>query len=166
MHMVIRAIVHALTDKAALSEAQEVFEELCNSGIFDYYTTFETAESKVSGGNLPAVVRADSKAGRKLIEEGMNSTKSDFLRRIEVIKNAVNDFSAEELFEMEDDDFYSFSIKKYGGGLRYNAYNIGRYRGHPIWLYDSDGEGIHTPGHLKRALKDKDIWVVLADVHF
>ncbi len=97
MHMVIRAIVHALTDKAALSEAQEVFEEL---------------------------------------------------------------------FEMEDDDFYSFSIKKYGGGLRYNAYNIERYRGHPIWLYDSDGEGIHTPGHLKRALKDKDVWVVPADVHF
>ena len=71
MHYVIRALVYADTPEEALQKAKyDVFEKLVdpeyNSG-FDYYQTFDNEGSCVSGrgrwGDLPAVMRADSKEG-------------------------------------------------------------------------------------------------------
>jgi len=183
MHMVIRAIVYAKTEDEALKKARKIFEQLCETE-FDYFTLFNDDTSTVSGkarwGELPVVAKADSKEGKRLIAEGMEATKREFLDSVAKIKNSLEKYSAEELFEMEG--FSEEDLDKFGIDFRHNCYRAGMYRGYLIWLYDDDGEGIRTPKHLKRVLekwksiyedkgkenpyKDLDIWVVPADVHF
>ena len=176
MHMVISAIVYAPDEESAFDKAREVFERLCgeNGQPFDYFSTFESAGSPMSGrgrwGSVVPIARADSKEGKRLIEEGMDATKIDFMRNLSEVRKALEGRSDEELFRKNDDMW------------RYYAHGLGEYTGSNIWLYDNDGSGIRTPNNLESVLskyrsiyedegkenphRDELVWVVPADVHF
>ncbi len=170
IHKVIRAIVYAKTKEEALNKAKEIFEKLCNEKIYDYYTTFDDDNSTISGkarwGNLPAVVSANSKKGKQLINEGMEATYKEFKHYLHKIKEVLLKFTTEQLFEAK--------LERYFFGC------VSGYAGHTIWLYDQHGEGITNFGHLSNILnkwknfykkaqnpyRNQKIWVVPADVHY
>lgn len=161
MHQVIRVIVYAHSEKEALFKGKEILETLCGNGKeFISYTTFDDKNATDSGmarwGKLPIVARADSDNGRKLIDEGFQFTKNEFLRSIKEIRKFIQEKTNEELFEEN------------GSLFKERMYWIGRSKGANIWLYDSKGVGIRDTSHLNQALekKDFDIWVVPADVTF
>lgn len=175
MHRVIRAIVYAQNKDEALSKAKGVFEGLCEDRIFDYHTTFDTAGSSMSGrgrwGNITPIARVDSEKGKKLVDEGMEATKQEFLKNIKIIRAVLKKKTNTELFQNDYD-------KKM---FRHRCYVLGQYRGYSVWLYDNDGTGIRTPSHLKNVLnkwacldkegkenpyKGLNVYVVPADVHF
>jgi len=182
MHMVIRAIVYAKNKEDALAKAANVFDGLTeNQDPFDYYEMFNTAGSVVSGrgrwGALPAAVKADSKAGKKLIEEGMKSTWDEFKEAIKAVREGISTGTDEKLFEDKD-----VKTNNMTGMFKYFCGLIGQYSGSAIWLYDHDGEGIRDREHLANTLskwkcvyedkgqenpcKDLSVWVVPADVHY
>lgn len=179
MHQIIRTIVYAKTKENALEEAERVFGGLCGEDkVFDYYTLFNDNTSKVSGkarwGELPPVVLAKGKEGKKLINEGFETTKKSFMDNIKSIKKLINNFSDEELFEGKSKEKTKEEINLYM--FKFYCHCAGMYKGIEIFLYDSDGEGIRDSRHLKNALnkwvsvvgnkyKDLKIWVIPADVH-
>ena len=192
MHMVIRALVYAKDKKGAIEQARHVFERMCGEGLqFDYYTMFgkENEGSVVSGpdrwGHLPECELATSKKGKKLVDEGWEATSQEFKRHFEEVKKGMELFTADELLETEyveskADDISPEEKEKRSirSMFRYYCNCMGAYRGHSIWLYDNDGEGITTKRHLNDVLskwegrggaskeyKDKKVWVVPADVH-
>jgi hypothetical protein len=182
MHTVIRAVVYAKTKEDALDKARSVFERLVeNQNPFDYYQMFDNEGTSVSGkgrwGNLPAAVKTTTKAGKKLIDEGMTYTRNEFNEAINAIREAVNNYDNKQLFEDKE-------VKANGmvGMFRYYCGIAGSYRGSSVWLYDDDGEGILNEKQLEDVLskyqciydrngqvnphKDESIWVVPADVHY
>jgi len=172
MHMVIRAIVYGKNEEEALKRAEIVFGRLVEDGSFDYYTLFNDNRATMSGkarwGNLPPVALAKSKEGRKLISDAMKATKDEFYDNVRKLRNALRDFTTEELFKMR----YGFEDKydEYGFDFRYVCNCIGSYSGESVWLYDNDGSGIRDEGHLKDVLtkwnEGKKVYVVPADVHY
>jgi hypothetical protein len=167
--MVIRAIVYAENKEDALDKAEHIFQRLAGEDgqPFDYYTMFRDGDDKygVSGksrwGDLPAVEDANSDAGKKLIEEGMEYTEKEFEYALEQIKGFIDDGKT-------DDSMF-----------RYYCSVAGQYQGSSIFLYDQDGEGIRDRKHLENVLnkwadtgiksaeeyKNLEVFVVPADVH-
>jgi hypothetical protein len=182
MHMVIRAIVYSKYKDGALDEARSVFEKLVDNGDpFDYYQMFDSEGTSVSGrgrwGKLTPVAKVDSKAGKKLIDEGMKYTRDRFNIAIKAIKEGIANYTENELFEDE-----KAKVNGMLGMFKYYCHVIGNYRGPSVYLYDNDGEGIRNKGNLKDVLskwkciyedvgkenpyKDMSVWVVPADVHY
>jgi len=185
MHQIIRVLVFANDKEEALSNAGEVLDNLCeNNRVFDYYSLFTDEDStEVSGkgrwGDLPEAVLASSKEGKKLIEDGINYTKKEFIDNLKKIKRMIKKFSMEDLFNERSNkstknDKFDLSMFKHW------LYLAGMYQGTAIWLYDQNGDGIKDAGYLKNVLDkwecnydkneknpdiDKDVWVVPADVH-
>ena len=157
MHMVIRALVYAKTKEEALVNAKEVFDRLTeNQHPFDYYVTFDQnglgSAGKDRWGKKPVAVKVNSKEGKKLLEEGLEFTKKEFMDNLKNVRAAL-------IFkegEAEVDDETLFNERHQFPGLRYPCYCIGQYRGSSVWLYDNDGEGIRDPGHLKDVLNKWD----------
>ena len=167
MHMVIRAIVYAQNEQEGLVKAKRIFEDMCENTSFDYYTTFDQEGSPVSGkggwGNLPAIVLADSKEGKELIEEGMRFTKNEFLEHLKIVRNVLASKSDEKIFATGLDEKM----------FQHHCYCLGQYQGSSVWLYDNEGFGIKDEKHLKNVLDkwdsneqdDLKIFVVPAGVH-
>jgi len=196
LHMVIRAIVYADNEEDALREAKNVFDSLVDGGCFDYHTMFNTDESAVSGkarwGPITPVALADSPEGKKLIDEGMELTKKEFMDSIKNVRSAIENFTDEELWIGKRNDGVRGLAdallneeKKMNSILfyfRYSCNNIGSYAGPQIWLYNTNGRGIRDINHLKNVLNkwsciyedvgksnpyiDKKIYVVPTDVHY
>lgn len=199
MHMVIRAIVYAHNEKEALDKARGIFENLCGQRgqLFDYFVLFDE-DSPMSGknrwGNLPAVARANSPEGKKLIDDGMQYTRDEFMRNMAQIREALLVLSDEELFTGElgpsaiaarafdnANKGREFLFTYDPGMVRHFMGKVGEYLGPSVYLYGDDGDGIRTPEHLGNVLnkwkciyedegrenpyKDLDIFVVPADVH-
>jgi len=182
MHMVIRAIVHARDEEEAMEKAKRVFEGLVKADRFDYYTTFDDTSSKMSGparwGPLPPVARADSKEGKRLIEEGMTYTWEDFKYYIAKVRRLLREFSDRELFEEEPEEVKSIAM-----GLKSDEdllsdlrlidiylKHAARVRGPTAWLYDGEGYPITNRRCLRIALEPREkgtrAYVVPADVHY
>jgi len=184
MHAVIRAIVYADNEAEALELGKEVINNLCGEkDDFDYATFFDEAGTGVSGvlryGNIPAVSKAKSKAGNKLITEGMKYTKGNFMESIETVRDLIKKYNDEDLFEGKLTNDKSKVVEKLSDGksnsdlfmFRYHCHCLGDHKGSEILLYDSYGDGIRNQTDLDAALneednKDKECWVVPADVHF
>lgn len=166
MHMTIRAIVYADSREEAISSAERIFQELTeNEKPFDYYSLGNRDGSQADA------FRASSIEGKKLIERGMELTIRDFKHGLEEIRKHI-DKPLEVLMEDGPETNHLW---------RYHCYQLGRYRGPAVWMYDQDGEGIRDPAHLEHVLtkwcclhEDKgqpnpydslEIWVVPADVH-
>jgi len=178
MHMVIRVIVYAKNSNEALGRATNILERLCEQGSFDYFSTFDEDGSK-----LPAVCRADSKAGKKLIEEGMRATKKELFENLRRVRNGLKALTDEEIWEGKNKSREAEAPLEYDSRmLRHFMYDVGKYSGSSYWLYDNDGSAIRDSEHLKDVLnkwaciyEDKgeenpheklDIFVVPAHVHY
>jgi hypothetical protein len=164
MHMVIRAIVYAPKLEDAVEQAQKVFDRLVEVRAFDYYTTFNHDGSQFSGagrwGKLPSASKADSKEGKKLIEEAMAYTKTEFCEAVAAIREFLAKYSADQLFD--EGRFSNLSF-------RYECHRVGRHWGASDWLYDNNGSSIRSAEHLADALvapEGMTAFVVPADVHF
>jgi len=166
MHQLIRAIVYAKNKEEGLEKAKEIFESLCeNQYPYDYYSTFDKESPRKRWGNLPVITLANSKIGKKLIEDGWRSTKQEFYRNLKIIREILKKKSN-----------YQLLLKSFDDNLfRYRCYLIGEFRGSSCFLYDNDGEGIKSVKHLNYVLnkwnnekkyKGLKIYVVPADVHF
>ena len=188
MPQVIRIICYSNNKK----EARERAEEILNDNLvgedkpFDYSTFFDDNTSSVSGksrwGNLPPVCLADSKEGKKLIDEGMKSTKDYFMTHIKDVRELIDFYSDEELFEEKIIDtkkkiIVELENKKDTSDLhmfKYYCNCLGQYRGHSIFVYDNDGEGIRNYQHLKDVLnkwgakeyKGLKCYVIPCDCHY
>lgn len=188
MHRVIRIICYAKNKKEAREKAEEILNEnlVRNGEPFDYGTFFDEDSSgsgKNRWGNLPVVALADSKEGKKLIDEGMKFTKDEFIKNVKEVREMINFYSDEELFEENVVDvkkkiLESLQDKKDKVSLgisffKHYCFCLGEYKGTDIYVYDNDGEGIRTTKHLKSTLnkwnsanyKDLKVFVVPVDVH-
>ena len=110
MHTVIRVIVKAKTKDDALGEARCAFEDLCGEGkSFDYFTMFDEDEPTVSGkaryGSIPAALKVSTKAGAKMVREGMEITRREFNEKLAKIREGLAKYTADELFEGESKRF-------------------------------------------------------------
>ncbi len=179
MHTVIAAIVYAKGRSDALHQARRVFARLVQDNVFDYYTLFDEdrpASGKSRWGRLPVVAKADSRVGKRLIEDGWHATRKAFDEAIAMVREGINTYTDDELFT---------DLVAVGGQprmFRYWCLRIGRTEGPNVFLYDDEATGIRYPDHLENALNkwrclhedegkinpnaDKEVWVVPADVHF
>lgn len=175
MHQIIRAIVYAKDQDEAVQEARKVFERLSDGGDpFDYFVLFNEDGNGVAGsdrwGKIPAVVKADSPEGKRLIDEGMKYTMQEAERSLSRIRYALQKYSDEELLSSKE-------LKDYDEGwldFLYECYCLGMRVGYKVYLYDNDGEGVKDyktlynvlhKGEDNKVYKDLDVWVVPADVH-
>ena len=177
MHMVIQAIVVATSKDAALNKARTVFEGLTGDGNpFDYYTMFDEEGSVVSGkgryGNIPPVLKVNTKAGKAMIAWGFKATKDEFLKHMKRIRAGVTAWTDEAI--MEELDIPGIPIEDTPYLVRHSMNCAGRYEGPSIWQYDQDGSGIRTQHTLDKVLdnygdplkKGEALYVVPADVHY
>ena len=155
MYMKIRAIVYGKNTMEGFKKAENVFKKLCEENVFDHY------EIKTNN-----TVSAFCKTGQKLINEGMDFTKKEFERNMNKIRKAVNSKTDSEILNDKD--------------VRCSLLLAGQYKGHTIWLYDNECEGILSEDDLKNVLnkyeclyknkknplEDQKIWVVTANVHY
>ncbi|WP_267644112.1 hypothetical protein [Haloarchaeobius amylolyticus] len=162
MHQLIYALVQASTEEQALQDAHCVFDRLVGcrpeaTPVFDYYVTFDDRSSRCAGparwGDLPVAVPAGSPRGAELIERGWKDTLNQFERNLGIVQDAIAQYSTEEI--MQDTDL-----------VRHAFYNVGRYQGPTIALYDGHGCGIRHRRQLNSVLERENIWVVPADVHY
>jgi hypothetical protein len=164
MHKLIRIIVYAKSINEAKDKAIKVMEESLSSevyGQFDWYVM----HGKGTGarwGPLNEAYKAESVRGKRLIDEAMKLTRTEFNKDVDKLREIIKD-SIENLF---NNDMFRF----YCGEMNVD---------HTFWLFDQDGEPIYTEDHLMRCLnkwqdvyKDEDnpfedlnIYVVPIDAH-
>ncbi len=190
MHQIIRIICYAISPEEAREKAETILNENLvgeDGQPFDYGTFFDE-ESSVSGksrwGNLPAVVLANSKEGKKLIDEGMKATKDSFMESIKQVREMISFYSDEELFEGEVkdtkkkiiislEDNKSSKAEQYLSLFKHFCYCLGQYEGTNIFLYDNYGSGIRDTKHLKNVLNKWNntdyqklgVFIIPIDVH-
>lgn len=146
-------------------------------------------------GNFPVAVRADTEIGMKLIREGLAATWSGFLENIRYIQNYIENVAIEDIFEEKKrDDFERFGvgfqfacycIGRYQGpdvwlydqdgeGIRNTRHLMDvleRWKSIYEDLTDDEAQRL-SPWDNERGRKkenpyrDRDIWVVPADVHY
>lgn len=197
MHKVIRFIVYSTDEEEALDRAKDLLNNMINKkNYYDYGTFFDDNRSTMSGkgrwGDKPPVSLADSKEGKRLIDEGIKYTKEEKLENLKKIRNVLENFTDEEVIEEEvlnektkillelgeNED-----LKKAVYELRFIHYQFSclGYGDSNIFLYDNEGEAIRNNHDLKNVLtkweenyrglkenpyKDLNVYVVPCDVHF
>ena len=164
MHMIIRNIVYANSGSEAISKARNNMDNLCEGQYpFDYYDTFDNGGTSYWGDRLQPVSEISTAEGRKLVVDGWRNTLRDMRWHLQEIRR---------LTEYKTDLEIMLSLKE--DQLQYHYYSVGMYQGSGVWLYDSDGEGIKSRGHLNsvlnkwdaKNLQDQKVFVVPADVHY
>ena len=169
MHMTIRAIVYAENKNNAVSQAEGVFTRLVERDTFDYYSLFGEGAEDIWGDRIVAS-KYKTKEGKKLVKDGWDFTYRDTKEYFKKVKKILKKYKNVDDF-LDGDTFD-----------RWYLYKLGAYEGSSLWLYDDDGSGIRDEKHLNNVLdkwkhlyedkninnpyKNKDIWVVPADVHF
>lgn len=152
MHMVIYALVEASTEDEALAAGTEVFNRLVGAKIdsctvFDYYVTFDEANTTVAGkarwGDLPAAAPVASSAGQSLLDRGWEATIKKFQRNLDRVKTGLEELSDEEI--MRDEDL-----------VRHAFHQVGAYDGPSVFLYDEHGCGIRHRRQLDLVLERYD----------
>jgi hypothetical protein len=162
MHMLIRAIVYANSKIEAKDKATAIFERLVEKGDFDYYSLATSNRSRW----YVDIELASSKNGKMLIRNGMSATKSDMVQALDEIRKIVTTQNNETIWRSQRDR----------NMFQHQCHIVGQYSGNYVYVYDDDGAGIKTPGHLRSVLtkwqhqtnqyQHKDIYVVCADVHW
>lgn len=164
MHMLIYALVEADSADDARATAAGAFDRLVGAHdtqagqVFDYYVTFDDDSSPVAGparwGDLPVAARLDTEAGARLLYRGWSHTVGEFERLLDQVREGLATLSDDQV--MHDVDL-----------VRHSCYELGRYRGPPLALYDEYGAGIRDRARLDQVLAGLDTdWIVPADVHF
>jgi len=193
MHTIIRIICYANDKKEARIKAEDILDNnlVGDYQSFDYGTFFDDDFATSRWGSRPVSCLADSKEGKKLIDEGMKFTKKEFKDNIKKVREALKEYSDEDLFEGKIVDMKKKILQKLEDKkdnnmdlhlFKYRCWNIGDYSGRSIWLYNDDGEGIRNNEMLKDVLekwkgfyesegkinpnKDLKVFVVPVDVHY
>ncbi len=163
MHIIIHALVEASTHDDALVTGKTVFDRLVGadphaSAVFEYYVCFDEENTSVAGkarwGELPTAAPVDSDDGQALLERGWDSTKEEFERNLERVKEAIDELSDEEIIRDKNLARHAF-------------HKVGAYNGPTVFLYTEHATGIRHRGQLDRILEEsEELWIVPADVHF
>ncbi len=169
MHTLIYALVRSTDEfeespeELALETAKLAFDKLVgvgvdNTPVFDYYTTFDDSDSRVSGparyGDMPAALKVDSEEGQQMLEKAWESTVSAFESNMERVRRQLDELTDEEI--MND-----------VSNSRYLLNTTSRWKGSSVYLYNSHGQGITTERDLNYNLNNTDgLWIVPADAHF
>jgi hypothetical protein len=178
MHIVIRVLTAATTPEEALDNAKNTLETLVgDGGPFDYFTTFDEEGTIASGkgryGAIPAVLEADSTAGKAMIREAMRYTRKQFKDSMSRIRKASR-YTDDELMNEAPNPKRKKVAKEDLSIIRHYFYRVGQYTGSEIMLYSGDGSGIRNQTDLANALDNygsplndgERFYVVPADVHF
>jgi hypothetical protein len=114
----------------------------------------------------------------------MESTRSALYDNLARLRDGLSRLSDEDIWMMAPNPPGLTEPPLYLGVdmLCHFMREAGQYKGHGIFVYNNDGEGIRDPKHLHRALtkwtclyEDRgkpnpyagmDVWVVPSDVHF
>ena len=151
MNTNICILVYAKSKSSAADEAQRVATTLTDNLVFDHV-------------EADSGFRADSKRGKALIEQGMGNTRSDFMEILKKVRSILTRNKNEGLYLNEHD--LANDIRYWGACLD---------SAHRVYLFDDDGEAIHTPAHLQDVLakwpghdkvKEGDVWVFDAYTHY
>jgi len=159
MHQTIGFIVYAKNHVEAMDRVETVLAERLSPHYFDYVKPYK-------------VYSIYDKEAKQIIKKLMDATEENFLENVKVIKRILSQFTPEEILN----DRYGQKTDLF----RHRCWEAGQYKGHTIFLYDNDAEGIRERGHLKDALekwpdlreehrkhfKDLLVWLVLADTHY
>ena len=162
MHKIIRILCYAENKE----EARETAEDILNESLvgenkpFDYGSFFDEEHAISRWGKMLVVCLANSKKGKKLIKDGMENTKKDFKENIKKVRELINFYSDEELFEEKTIDIKKQILENLEDKpitknifmFKYYCNCLGQYKGSNIWIYDNDGEGIRNSEHLKNVL--------------
>lgn len=156
---------------------------------FDYGSFFDEENATSRWGKLPVVCLADSKEGKKLIKDGMDVTKKSFKEDIKKVRELINFYSDEELFEGKTIDVKKKILESLNDKprpehlfmFRYYCGCLGQYDGSSVWVYNNYGEGIRSNEDLRNVLdkwecvyekvgkenpyKTLKVFVVPCDVH-
>ena len=90
----------------------------------------------------------------------MKLTKEEFDENLKKIRELINFYSDEELFEEKTIDIKKKILEnledkqnnEHISMFKYYCNCLGQYKGSSIWLYDNDSEGIRNSKHLKNVL--------------
>ncbi|MHA1329596.1 MAG: hypothetical protein ACTSR2_00830 [Candidatus Hodarchaeales archaeon] len=165
MHQLIRIIVYGKNKEEALEKAVGILDDFCEIHRFDYYSLFDEDFATKRWGKLPVIARADSKIGKKLIEDGLKFTKKELYYNLNEIRKVLK---KKTNYQIWNTPYFSSDL------FRFRCYLVGQTKGSAIFLYDNDGEGIGDPHHLKGVLnkwdsdkyKGLNVYVVPADIHY
>jgi hypothetical protein len=172
-HTEIGVIVYATDEKDARSEAESILDNLCGDGrAFDYYD--------IDAPRTPAI-SADSPEGKLLINDMMDDTRNDFMKHLKAVREVLDFFSDEELYNTEMGSFSTMTLKLKNdqdlihkfASFNYHYNCLSRYEGPDVRLYDQYGNALGNPESLKEALEKSDdpklagesLFVVLAVMH-
>jgi hypothetical protein len=168
MHMGIAIITYGEDADEATEKAKDIADMLCEKqDPFDYHADYPpTNDGELSGMNFSKSLPVADVRVKTILNNFMEYTKDDFLNYVEKVRTAMNGKTAEELWELKDDMW------------RFYAYEVGKYKGSSIHIYDNDGEGIRNDAHLQNALdkwqtagygknyEGMNVYVYFQDVHF
>jgi len=184
LHMLIAAIVRADNKTEAKKLAEEVFEDLVDANVFDYYTMFDDEWAKNRWGECPPVLKLESEEGKELLKRLLDATRDELFENLRVIRRLLQEYDDEDIwygdnFDALPSDRKVLRVLKYGQErvdfensiryLRHCCLHVGEYIGTSIFLYDWRSEGIRSLTELKGILEKEDkskLWIVPADVHF
>ncbi|MDQ3848201.1 MAG: hypothetical protein M3261_04500 [Thermoproteota archaeon] len=178
MHTIIAAIVYANNESNALAQARQVFARLVQEHAFDDYTLLHDRTKAAVPSNwskYPTVAKANSSEGKRFITDRWQATKRRFDWAIGNVREAVTQYTDDELFAGKDD---LGGVKQL---FRYSCLVIGRMPGPDVFLYDNEAEGICTKEHLEHVLnkwpdvddnlgeqyplQNVDVWIVSGYTH-
>jgi len=184
VHMLLRILVVAEDRSSALEKGKQVGERLSEGpnhlSEFDYYKALDHEPGKHSvagadrwGHDIPAVAKAQSEEGQKLIKEGWEETKKWFDRGIEKARLVIEHLSDEEIREEDFDELPEDVQDEVGSPheVRDCFSRITDHHSYYNYLFNEHGNPIRNRTqleNLKSSVEDageKDLWVIPLDVH-
>ena len=163
MHMGIAIVVYAVDQKEATAKANDIADSLCcNEHPFDYHSDYKRCD-EMPDLNLTMALPLDDDRVLDMLKNKHDATKRWFMYNAQKVLDAIKDKTPEEMWNIENDMW------------KYYAYQMGKYKGSDIFVYDDDGEGIRDDGHFGRVitkyndsedLKDMKVFVLFQDVHY
>jgi hypothetical protein len=163
----MHSFIGIITYGQNIGEARDKAKKLSDAMIGEVAYPFDY------GGTSGETMLFSSQKGVKLVGQAMEATKKHFLYAINMVREHLEKFTNEDIAKSEN-IVYDEKDTTYNTGMaRHWMFKAGQYKGGEICLYDNDGEGIRTPEHLDRVLKQWDkpvsgekIYVTPFNMHF
>lgn len=143
----INFLVTAKNEQDAKDLAESQAERVVDGCIFDYVQ---------SDNDDLVALDINSDMGKKKLARAIEDTKDAFFHNIMEIKILLRNYSNEELYAKDEEDF------------RYKCKKVGQYWGQEVILYNEDGSPLRTTEEIdwyfqeaKDNLKDNEkIWII------
>lgn len=162
MHYLVKMLVQADNAKEALGQAERDADEMVQQGIIDYADFYgRWGDSKAHS--------IKTKAGKKLLDEGMAENRNEFDRSMAAIRYMMENYTDDEIY---NEDFTQVDQKDSEHYLSRYQFTIAAGRANAACVYAMDGnlwgsrvENDKDLTHILEGNKDKKLWVVPVDVH-